>query len=415
MEDISFEAKPFHVKTSRFKVRVFTANSRWRNAEVLMVLKHLTDEQARLKQEAKDRAKAERDRHRSKKKQRRPAGERLKWHDKVDRKRSLIFSMLSRQPNANLVEVSRLTGSAFSTVKRVYHDMMFMGRPSRFVYQNTKSPATLERLSASIAAMDTSFQTVADLRRLHPDCSKRFIRRQLRRTGFRYHLLPKRRKHPKDKSAEQDAVFKAISHIVQAINSQDAKILYLDEVHFPLFQTAERHWTRPDQVDQPVYNRRAVDDRVKLSAIAACSLTQFEAVQVFRHDVTKWDFLYFIQELLSRQSPGQRVTLLADNASWHCSPSVTETNAGEYIFFNVKGFFMTNAIENAFSFVRSDFRKRPTVGTVEEEARLLLDIFFQPQNVDRFKGIFRNHLRSLTKVLLAADPDLASTLEQARR
>ncbi len=58
---------------------------------------------------------------------------------------------------------------------------------------------------------------------------------------------------------------------------------------------------------------------------------------------------------------------------------------------------MLNLIETAFSFNRAEFRKRLMLETLEDEARYAFEIFFQPENQRRFEGIYRNHLRQLTK------------------
>lgn len=402
-----FESKHFTVR-SDFRAQVFRSNSAMTTDQILLVLDNLLREQRRLKLEAKTRAKTERCMLKPKRK-RRPASKKPKWHEMVDKKRQLIASVLRRHPNPSLAEVCRFTGCAYSTVKKVLLDLEYQGTPSPFKYQNLKSTYTLERLASSIAEVQGSFMTVSDLRRAHPDCSKRLIRRHLHQAGLRYHKLQKNRKHPKAKKTDSQRILRTVSHITQAISTRQANILYIDEVHFPLFQTAEKHWTDPSCPEQPVYNRRPTAEDVKLSVIAACSLQRFEAAQVFRHDVTKEDFLYFLQELVARQPRGQSLTVLADNASWHTSPVVTETAAGEFLYFNAQGVFRANAIENAFSFVRAEFRKRPTFSTLEDEAFMLLEIFFQEENVERFKGIHRNHLRSLTRLLLDNDPTLADS------
>ena len=61
--------------------------------------------------------------------------------------------------------------------------------------------------------------------------------------------------------------------------------------------------------------------------------------------------------------------------------------------------FQLNMIENAFSQVRHAFRCRPVVDSIEDEAKLLLDMFFDEKNDVRFKGYYRNHLRNLKKYL----------------
>jgi hypothetical protein len=61
--------------------------------------------------------------------------------------------------------------------------------------------------------------------------------------------------------------------------------------------------------------------------------------------------------------------------------------------------FQINLIENAFSFIRDGFRRRSLVDSIEEEAALIMDLFFNSENERRFKGVYRNHIRMLIKYL----------------
>ena len=196
-----------------------------------------------------------------------------------------------------------------------------------------------------------------------------------------------------------------ISHLVQALNSPRTTVIYIDEVHFPLYQTAERRWTLDLQGEDLFYNRRPVEE-TKLSVVAACDLTGFIAIQVFQKEVTSYDFLCLLQSMLERFKSDERVTVLADNATWHTSPKVMQSKAGSYLHFNVPGLFRVNAIENAFSWVRAEFRKRPLVHSLAEETRLLLEIFFSRENAKRFIGIHKNHLRQMLLLMKDNSPML---------
>ena len=337
---------------------------------------------------------------------RRPANaERKTWASIVNKKREFIASVIKQRPTATTKDICRITGTSFQTVKSVQADLFFQNSPSLFQYNNLKPEYQVEQLKTIVDNVQGTYNTVSDIKRKLPSFSKKLIRRSLRKTGLRWRQMVKRRKEPKEERHPARQVTEVISHLIQAMNSPRTTLLYVDEVHFPLVQTATHHWTVPALCEELVYNRRQVPDQ-KLSAIALCSLEGFVAVQIYLKDITADDFLYFIQSCLERVLPDQRVTILADNASWHTSSAVTSTKAGKYLFFNVKGLYQSNAIENAFSFVRSDFRKRPLFETAQEEAKYLAEMFFQPQNKKRFDGIHRNHLRSLMKLLLQYSPKL---------
>lgn len=336
---------------------------------------------------------------------RRADNERNTWAAKVNKKREYIARLINQRPTATIADICRISGCWFKTVKKVKEDLLFQERPSFFTYNNMKPQCQMESMTTIVENVQGTYSTISDIKRKMPSFSKKLIARHLRRTGLRWLQLPKRRKHPKEERHPSRQVFEVISHLVQGMNSPSVTVLYVDEVHFPLVQTSTHHWTTKDRCEDLVYNRRAVDE-TKLSAIVMCSLEGFVAAQVYRHDITLDDFLFFLQSCMMRNKPGQQVTVLADNATWHTSPVVTTSKAGKFMFFNVRGLFQSNAIENAFSFVRSEFRKRAVVQSIEEEARLLLEIFFQPKNQKRFLGIHRNHLRSLMKLLVKYSPKL---------
>jgi hypothetical protein len=392
-----FEKKTYYVET-RFSAKPFVTSRTINALQIWDILTGLTKIEQQRKDDERNTAFVKPSR-----------SPKSSWQAAVNRRRRLVASCIARQTTANLTDICRFTGCSFQAAKKVQHDMLFSGQPEVFVYPNLKTEDQVSRLSQAIDKVQGSFQTVSDLKRDHPDFSKRWIARRLKLAGYRYRLLPKRRKNPKKNELCSKKVIELISHITTVLSSTatQADMLYIDEVHFPLVQTAERYWVKPDDTGEPlVYNRRAVPE-TKLSVIAACSLTCFVAVQVFQRDVTADDFLFFLQKLVQSRPRAAKVCILADNASWHTCNSISGSRAGKFLFFNIPGMFRTNAIENSFSFVRSEFRKRPTFETPEQEAAKLVQIFFMPENLRRFRGIHRNHLRSLRQVLEQYSPLLA--------
>ena len=321
------------------------------------------------------------------------------WADQVNRKRRLIASCLDRQVRLNLKDACRFTGCSFAMVKRVYHDLLYQSKPQEFEYPNLKCQEEIKRLKDSIEEVDGAYSTIDDLKRKHPNFSRKWISKGLKNTGHRWLLMTKKRKIPLEKNYSAKEVIEVVSHLAQSIVNEQIEVLYIDEAHFPLVQTSTHHWTtRNPNKEELVYNRRPVEE-TKLSVIAVCSLKSFIAMQVFKKDITADDFHYFLQEVLKRYDKSKKVTILADNASWHKTDGIIKSRAGKFLFFNARGLFQSNAIENCFSFIRSDFRKRPLVSSLEEEASLLVNIFFDKENPRRFKGIARNHLRALRMLL----------------
>jgi len=257
----------------------------------------------------------------------------------------------------------------------------------------------MEQISQSIKQVDGSYSTVTDIKRQNPSFSRKWILKHLHRTGYRYHKLPKRRRVEKSKRYRSKHVLAVVSHLAQSLVNNTVSTYYIDEVHFPLEQTATSHWTRDSEICQEmVYNRRQVEP-TKVSTIAMCNLEKIVAVQFFTKDITADDFLYFVQEALCRLHHASKVTILADQASWHTAESISSARAIKFLHLNAPGLFESNAIENCFSFIRAGFRKRPLVSSVDQEARLLLEIFFDPNNPKRLAGIARNHIRTLLSLL----------------
>ena len=121
------------------------------------------------------------------------------------------------------------------------------------------------------------------------------------------------------------------------------------------------------------------------------------ATQLYKKEVTGLDFLYFINNIISSLPRRWSYTILTDNASWHHAGVVQGLSSNKFLYFNEPRMFQLNIIENAFSFIRSEFRRRPFVETLEEEAVQIINLFFEETNVQRFTGLLRNHLRQLIK------------------
>ena len=329
----------------------------------------------------------------------------LSKKDKVNRKRELVKACILKQAVPNLRAAARFANAHVSVAKRVFDELNLFGDITSYQYNNVKSQEETTALEEDISRIEDGFMTVADLKRRHPSFSRKAILKHLHAQGYRYRLLPKNMRNPEQRIINSTSVCRLISHMTQAITDPNTTILYIDEMKFPLYQTSERRWQHPDSAlqDSIIYNRRTAHDR-SLTAIALCSLEKFEAVQIFEREINGDDFLYFLNAAIAHLPAGRHYTIIADNATWHNSEAVRRSKASDYLYFNEPRMFQLNIIENAFSFVRCGFRKRPIVVTVEEEAKNILRIFFDPVNKKRFRGLVRNHLRQLEKFLTKHKP-----------
>ena len=390
---LPFTAKKFEV-LDRFSCKPFKSqeNIDVDTVEELLKGKEADLQKARLKKDIRPHIEP-------RVKKERPWTRKVSRRDQVNRKRRLVASYLRCNPLSSIAEVCQQTGCDYKTAKKVEFDLKHLGEPAEYEYSHLKKPEEVQQLQDTIDQVEGTYMTITDIKRLHPKFSRKAIRLKLHKAELRYLLMAKNELNPKQPSYTSTQVLRVVNHLSQSVTNNTVTTYYVDEVHFPMVQTSERIWRRLEDVPgQPVFNRRPVCNS-KLTTIALCSLEKFVAVQFFKREIVQEDFIYFLQEVLKKLPAGSKVTILADNATWHTAEAVVQSRAGKFLFFNAPTLFMANAIENAFSFVRSGFRKRSIVETVEEEAVVVAKIFFDPANIKRFNGIARNHIRSLLKLL----------------
>ena len=375
-----FSEKPVE-RVDRFYQRVFTSDDRHQGDIILASLTQRLDEEVARKREKKKRP-AQKPQQATRK-------------EKVNKKREFIRRVLSHQTTVNIKEVARYTKSCSSTVKRVREEMLVHGVLTSYEYNFLKTPEQLSQLNETIDEVADTGMGVSDIKRLHPTFSKTKILEVIHERGLKYRPLPRKRKTPTTQPPNSTRVCRVISHLCQALSDPGMEILYCDEMKFPLCQTSTHAWTGLPEEERDVYNRRP-DDRM-LTAIAMCSTNGFVSVQVFKNEIKAPDFLFFMNKAIASLPTNKQYSVLLDNATWHRANLLSEAEVGKFFFFNEPRMFQLNIIENAFSFVRNSFRKRPVVESMEEEAKEIVKIFFEEENQRRFRGILRNHLRQLIK------------------
>jgi len=325
------------------------------------------------------------------------SGVRLSRCEKVNRKRRLIASCISNQKILNLKQIAKHTKSCYHTVKRVYQDLRDGVVPDTYQYNNLRPADELDKLDTDIKMADGGLMSVADLKRLNPTFSRKKILETLHMHDLRWRKLPLA--EPKNlwfPPPNKNHVNQVISQLARVHDDPKSVMLFIDEMKFPLIQTAKYHWIRRDATSDIKLNRRDVDNET-LTAIAMCSTQQFVAVQLFRGEIKGVDFLNFLNQSIASLPADKNYLILADNATWHNSALVKSTKAYQFLHFNVPRMFQLNLIENAFSAVRAEFRRRPLVKQLEAEAGAIVRIFLSPDNPKRFCGYLRNHFRMLLK------------------
>ena len=335
------------------------------------------------------------------------------WLEKINERRELAAFYIRQLQKPTIAEVCRMSGCGRKLVRDVMQDLMAFGNPLPFDYANIKDPELVQELDRTIDEVRGTFTTITDIKRQHKEFSRKWIGRRLRGSGYKWlKMVRRKRNDPEPDRNRSTRVKGVVKHLAQANSDPTVMSIYIDEVHFMLEQTATHNWRSKEQAeDEMVYNRRDYPEKAKLTAIAACTTKKFLAIQVFKQDINAEEFLYFLQAVIASIPKGQKVSILVDNATCHASEKVRKAKAGKFLFMNSPKLFRANAIENAFSFVKAEWRKRAEVDTLEEEAMHLVRIFFDPVNEKRFLGIAFNHARSLVGLFKLNFGDLGEVSE----
>lgn len=320
------------------------------------------------------------------------------YKQNLDRKRKKIEDLFIAQDKPKLSSIARACSADFNTVKRLYRQFLATGSIEEFQYSNRHLQEDEERLQESINNIHTTFKTVSDLKRKHRCFSKKLIRKRLRARDLRWKRVPKilRPKKNKKKKPKPERIRYIISTLAKALTDDCTEVFYADEMKLPLHQTSEFHWTKEKQPDSRTYGVR--NSRDLLTAIALCSTRRFEAVKIVAGEVNSIDVLHFLQKFIEDLPKTKRYIILVDNAPWHTSNIIQNSDVNRFLLFNEPYQFRLNMIENAFSYVRQAFRKRPDEADKHIEMDTALKIFFEEFQQSKFEGYFRNHLRNLIDV-----------------
>ena len=393
--DLAMTEKEFRLM-AHIDQRVFKPDLTLKKEEVLELLSELQKREQTLKAEAKQ--------------QKQPANQngeevepnaiakpkKLSRVDSVNFKRAEIMRVYTRTGAATFTAIAKEVGCHVSTVRACLLHAKFSGVVKTYAYNGVHTEETKDAVTALVEDPANLFASAGDLKRLVPQCSKKYIRRQLKTQGKRYLKCPRRRLVPVERPYTQREMFHTVSMITQAMLQNEETLYFLDEVEFPLNSTSDYAWY--DKSDPPIYNRRPETE--SLYAIAICDRQMFRAVQVHLGPVNKEGVLYFMQEFLRSLAPQRSTLVLMDNAGWHKANLVVKSAVGETIWFNVPRMYELNLIENGFSAVKSSFRRRPVMRELSEEVAWLVELFRQREHLGRFAGYRRESIKQLIKFLL---------------
>ena len=317
---------------------------------------------------------------------------------KVNIKRQTIASYLESGTQYSMKQIARFCSCDQSTVKSVSQQLQIRGRLIPYEYNNLHQEHNLTQLRTVIDNPGLIFYSVSQIKKLQPMFSKKRITRELIDRGKKWRKMKKVPQPCKREGPDHREIYRVINNVVIGLWKDNKEILFVDEFKLPLNQTPTHCWGRGDQ-DDPRFNGRF--DNITITGIVMCSVSEFKFVQLYIDEVTSKDFLYFVQECIDKLPTNKAYSIVLDNASWHKSELVRNSDVYRFFCFNVPGVFQLNMIENSFSGVRNDFRHRTVSDSLVQEIKEIANLFLPDVSRKRFVGYYKNYLRSLIKYLLS--------------
>ena len=316
---------------------------------------------------------------------------------KVNEKRKLIERYLMVFPQYSIKKISGLASCAINTVRSVRDEISIRGQLKEYDYNHLHSEQELNQLDQSIDNPRNIYFSTTDIKRMNPKFSKKAISRRLKKKGYKWMKMPKRKAKQKFSDPDPDEIYRVICNVLNGLFIEDNEVLFMDEFKLPLNQTPEGRWVLLDE-DEHLYNDRP--NVKKFNVIVLCSIRNYEAFQIYTSEITAKDFLYFMQESLSRLPTGKNYRVLLDNAGWHLANLLQDCDIQRFLLFNVPYVFQLNLIENSFSSLRNGFRRRPNVDRDNEEIYSIAELFRPEKHEVQFRGYYKNYLRTLKKYLM---------------
>ena len=316
----------------------------------------------------------------------------VEWKDKVNSTRTRIITALNSSQTSNIRSIARYACCDVSTVRSVITQLQIRGQLQDFQYRSGHSQETVDQLNDVLDDPDNRYFSIGDYKRLLPQCSRKYIARTLKRKGRKYLKAKRQRQVPSRPIPLFEELKSVIWPSIQGFCSDNVLMMYLDEAEFPLRNSADYCWAK-DQ-ERPLYNRR---DEVQqaLHVIALCTKEGYFAFQICKDHPNQHVILYFLRRLFSQLPHEQRVLILLDNAGWHVSRLVQDSEVGQYLFFNAPRMYELNLIENSFAKAKAMWRQRPVAIELKEEVKFLVELFKNRQTREDFAGYRRQYLRNL--------------------
>lgn len=322
--------------------------------------------------------------------------ERIPWRDQVNMLRERIWREIEHSPASSMKEIAREVCCNVATVKGVMKQYLIRRGLKPYDYEAGHSNEVKNRLERAIQDPTHMFWTTSDYKRVIPQCSKRYIAKTLKSHGLKYVKTRRERREPVRRQAPWKEIKRVVWPSIQAFARNDETLLYLDEAEFPLVNSSEYCWARPD--DRPLYNRRPAEHQ-SLHLIALCSQQRMVAIQIHTEHPNAQATLYFLTTVLDRVNRNGRVMILLDNAGWHLANLVKYSAVYQFLLFNVSRYWELNLIELTFAKAKDEWRRRSLAQNLQEEVETLAGLFMGRDFERDFGGYRRMYLRRVLQLL----------------
>ena len=319
--------------------------------------------------------------------------------DTVNEKRQRLREIYRSGTWLSIKHLAKQAGVCYQTAKSFVDSMRLRGEVQEYEYNHLHGEKDIEKLHCTLRHPSLAFQSIGDIKQLHPLFSRKAITKALKKTGKRYTKIATKPKAKKKVTMNYSHLQTIMATILDGLHHPDRRILFCDEMKLPLYQTSSHAWLdRERTTGEQKVEMQARPESTMLVAMVLCSTTGFESVQINAGDIRTNDFLDFIQTSLMLLDPKKQYRIVADNPQWHKGEIMLKSRANDFLLFNIPGLFQLNLIENAFSAVRAAFRRRPVVESLAEEISQLTRIFFGEDQKEQFAGYTRNLLRTIVRL-----------------
>ena len=317
----------------------------------------------------------------------------------VNDKRQRVADIYRTSPANTIFEVASLAQVSYLTAKKVIDHLRLAGTVQEYQYNNLHSRSNLEKLEKTIDDPARVYQSVKDIKRIHPTFSKKAIRKTLHSKGKRYTRIKPVTKSKKKVNMDWEKLRVIMATVLEGIEHKDKRILFCDEIKFSLSRTTSHVWLDRSKLKEgDTMELSTRPESVMLVVMVVCSCQGFVSFQVCLEDIKAVDFLYFLQSTVSTLEPICKYRVLADNPQWHKGAVIAGSKANEFLLFNIPGLFQLNLIENSFSALRAAFERRPQTESVAEDIAYLSHLMFTEENKTKFEGYTRNMLRTIIRL-----------------